>query len=65
MAQVLVNARGVNSLPSCASRLNTGKKLKVIISKQKNRGGPTWDDALAIRSQRADPSIPGFCSSRL
>ena len=34
MANVLVKARGVNNLPSCASKAKTGKKLSVTITKE-------------------------------
>ena len=41
MAYVLVYASGANIRPSCASKMNTGKKLTVIINKLKNNAGPT------------------------
>ena len=41
--------------PSCASRVNTGRKLTVIINKLKNSAGPTSVAALATICQR-------FCS---
>ena len=41
IAYVLVKASGANILPSCASRVNTGTKLTVIISKRKNSAGRT------------------------
>ena len=56
---VLVNARGRKSRPSCAVKEKTGRKLTVITSKEKNRGRPT-DWAAAIRmSTRSFPT--GSC----
>ena len=43
IAYVLVNASGENILPSCASSVNTGTKLTVMINKLKNSAGPTSD----------------------
>ena len=65
---VLVNASGPNSLPSWASSVNTGTKLKVMISRLKNNAGPTSAAASAIRracsAARRPPVrilvIPGF-----
>ena len=41
MANVLVNARGLKSLPSWASRVKTGINETVMIRREKNSGGPT------------------------
>ena len=49
---VLVKAKGANILPSCPSSTNTGTKLKVMISNEKNNAGPTSDAAFAITCQR-------------
>ena len=47
-----MKARGANILPSCPSSTNTGTKLKVMISNEKNSAGPTSDAAFAITCQR-------------
>ena len=45
---VFMNASGPNSLPSCASRVKTGTKLKVMINRLKKSAGPTSAAASAI-----------------
>ena len=52
IAYVLVNANGANSRPSCASSVNTGRKLNVIMSSEKNNGGPTSEAASPMMRQR-------------
>ena len=68
---VLVNASGLKSRPSCASSEKTGMKLTVITSSEKKSGRPDGfrrgDDHVAIRS-RSFGSRPCFsrkCSSSL
>ena len=49
---VLVNASGLNSRPSCASSENTGMKLTVMTSSAKKSGRPTPLTAAMITSER-------------
>ncbi|CAI8168918.1 MAG: Uncharacterised protein [Pseudidiomarina mangrovi] len=57
-------AKGANSRPSCASRANTGTKLMVIISSDRNSAGPTSLLALPINCQCAAPRGSWPCSWR-
>ena len=60
MAKVLVNASGANIRPSCASSVNTGRKLRVIINSEKNNGGPTSFEAAITICQRFSSVSPFF-----
>ena len=62
IANVLVNASGLNSRPSCCSRANTVRKLAVMISREKNRAGPTCT-ALSRAISHRSTSRPS-CSAR-
>ena len=65
---VLVNASGPNNLPSWASSVKTGTKLKVMMSRLKNKAGPTSAAASAMSRGLLDGGrspvwilvIPGF-----
>ena len=61
MAKVLVNASGLNSRPSCCSSANTGRKLNVMMRREKKRGGPTCFALSRTTSQR---EAPGAARSR-
>lgn len=41
MANVLVNANGLNNLPDCPCSTKTGRNEIVIIKSEKNKAGPT------------------------
>ena len=42
IANVLVNASGLNSRPSCPSSVNTGRKETVMMSSEKKSAGPDF-----------------------
>ena len=48
---VLVNASGLNSRPSCASSVNTGRNDTVTMSSEKKSDGPTSRDDSAMMRQ--------------
>ncbi len=52
MEYVLVKARGLNSRPSVASKVNTGTKLTVITNSEKKMLGPTSCIASTMASMR-------------
>ena len=64
MANVLVNARGLNSRPSCPVNENTGMKLTVMTSNEKNSGRPTDFAAATMTAVRSRESGSRSCSSR-
>jgi len=59
-ASVFVQASGLNMRPSCASSRKTGRNETTMISREKNRAGPTCL-AAAIRIRRRSRSgTPDF-----
>ena len=68
IARVLVQARGRNILPSCASSRNTGRNETTMMMSEKKMGGPTCL-AAPIRSLRrsarlmTDEAPPRICAS--
>ena len=55
IAKFFVNASGLNSRPSCASSVNTGRKETAITNKAKKLGPPTS----LIADSRTSERLPG------
>ena len=64
IANVFVNARGLNSRPSGPAREKTGTKLTVMTRSEKKRGRPTLRAAPMMTSVRSDRDGSLPCSTR-
>jgi hypothetical protein len=51
MANVFVNASGLNSRPSCPSSAKTGRKLTVMMRREKKSAGPTSFALVRVMAQ--------------